>query len=163
MALAAVVVVAVRSAGSDCALPAPTVDVPAQLQATGAVAGTPLDSGDTQGLRELSVQVAQAVGGTTFVSADAEQPVAERALDTTRHDATVVPVTVLKSDNPRRLLGGLVVFLDDCQGRHYLSGFRDVSAADHVWTGSLGSGLVYRTDPADPAQRRADGSLAPAI
>jgi hypothetical protein len=161
------VVVAVRSASTGCSLPAPTITVPPQLATTGVVGGTPLDAGDTQGLRDLAAEVASAVGGGGFGSAQAEAPAGETALDASRHNATVVPITLGASGSPPvRRLAGLVVFLDDCQGRHYLAAFRDLSREGPPWHGAIGvagSPLVYDTDPATPMQRSADGRLTPAI
>jgi hypothetical protein len=178
VAIIGVTLVVVRSANQGCGLPAPTVTVPAELRSSGVVPISPLDARDIVGLEELAQQVGPALDRTNLLTATAATPVTEHALRSDRHDATVVPLKMAVAGGGSRI-AALAVFLDDCAGRHYFSGLRDLahqsaptdlalafpSIAQDTAVARIGGTpqLVYDQDPAHPVWRNPQsGATTPA-
>jgi len=124
---AAVVVAVVRHGG--CALPAPTIQLSAEMRSTGLL-GSPLAADDSRGLQEFSERAGQALDRTNLLSTTALQPLTEHALRADRHDATVV---ALRRDGPAGpRVAALAIFLDDCAGGHYFTSLSNLIALHGV-------------------------------
>jgi hypothetical protein len=107
-----------------CALPAPQTDLPPQLRAVGDF-GQAYEAGDDRSIQDAATAIASSLDrgllGTTSAA-----PVHERAPDDRHHDATVIPLRAVLRGGDARVVGA-VVFLDDCDGRHYYAALHDFS------------------------------------
>jgi hypothetical protein len=113
-----------RSPTAGCNVPAPPINLPAQLRSLGELS-QPFDLGDPRSLADASVRAATALHGD-LVGASPDGLVHEVATGGAQHDAVVVPLSVAQGSTGQRRVVGLVGYLLDCTGRAYYDDTRDL-------------------------------------
>lgn len=170
------VVAGVRSGSTGCSLAAPAPDLPPELRALGDF-GQAYPAGDAAAVSEAATRIAGTVD-RELLGATAATPVLEHAPDAAHHDAYVVPLVAPQPGAAGTRVVGLVVFLDDCAGRHYYDSYRDLlsghdpqslpqaypSVDAAAASARLGGDvqLSYASDPARPVWRAGGGATLPA-
>ncbi len=157
VAVAAVVVAVAlaRSRPTGCDVPAPSVDLPAQLRTLGGF-DQPFDAADQRSLEDAAVTAATAEHAD-LAGATAAAPVREAADGPARYDALVVPLSVPAGDGGSRV-AGVVAWLLDCSGRAWYDDVRDVLRSDTNLTVTR-----YPLVSAQDAAQRLGASSAPRL
>jgi hypothetical protein len=106
-----------RSPTAGCTVPAPPINLPAQLRSLGELS-QPFDLADPRSLADASVRAATSLH-SDLAGASADGVVREFATDGAQHDGVVVPLSVAQGSTGQRRVVGLVAYLLDCTGRAY--------------------------------------------
>jgi hypothetical protein len=125
--LVAVGVAAVHSRTPGCSVAPPDLRLPEQLRTLGAFA-QPIETGDLRGVTDAAATAATALH-SDLTGAQPDRPVLLAADSPAVHDALVVPLAESTGTATRRVVG-LVVFLEDCDGRAYFDDAADLLHLD---------------------------------